>query len=121
MKKLANPSQVERTLQLWADGEMKAENTGPARKQPNKPTIKAVSKLNPATGVISNATSKFSAENWGSTTRNYFRSINKMKPVSLEEIMQLATLFMSPLKSRRQGSSHSVGEDEDIRACLMDD
>ncbi|KAI9432302.1 hypothetical protein BJY52DRAFT_1132819, partial [Lactarius psammicola] len=118
---------VKRTLQLWADGEMMALKAAPVKKLTNKPSIKAASKLNPATGVVSNTTSKFSAENWAATTKNYFRSITKMKAGSLEEIVQLATAFMSPSKCRRQGSSyslHSVGEDDgdvDMRACLMDD
>ncbi|KAI9433680.1 hypothetical protein BJY52DRAFT_1231463, partial [Lactarius psammicola] len=122
MGALALAAAVERTLQLWADGEMMALKAAPVKKLTNKPSIKAASKLNPATGVVSNTTSKFSAENWAATTKNYFRSITKMKAGSLEEIVQLATAFMSPSKCRRQGSSyslHSVGEDDgdvDMRA-----
>ncbi|KAH9034759.1 hypothetical protein EDB85DRAFT_1889688 [Lactarius pseudohatsudake] len=95
------------------------------KKQTNKPTIKALSKLNPATGVVSNAASKFSAENWGMITINYFTSIDRMKSELLENIMQLATPFMSPAKSHHQALSyslHSLAEDdEDICACLMED
>ena len=94
------------------------------KKQTSKPSIKVTSKLNPQTGIISNTTSKFSAENWGSATRNYVRSIEKMKAGSLEEIVKLATPYMSPLKSRRQVSMrepHALAKDnEDLRACLVD-
>ena len=69
------------------------------KKQANKPAIKVVSRLNPQTGVISNAGSNFSMENWGHATRNYVRSIDKMKVGSLEEIVKLAMPYMSPLKS----------------------
>ncbi|KAH9043906.1 hypothetical protein EDB85DRAFT_1855214 [Lactarius pseudohatsudake] len=118
---------VKRTLQLWADGEMKALDSGGAnlKKQANKPIIKALSKLNPATGVVSNAALKFSVENWGTITINYFTSIDRMKSESLEDIMQLATPFMSPAKSRCQALSYglcSLTEDgEDIHICLMED
>jgi hypothetical protein len=91
------------------------------KKRSSKPSIKAASRLNPLTGIVSNATSKFSADNWGSATKNYYISINDMNPGSLEEIVQLATPFMSPLKSRRQGQGSSQGpQDNDMRACLKD-
>jgi hypothetical protein len=61
------------------------------KKQTSKPAIKAVSKLNPQTGVLSKAMSKFSTENWGPATRHYVKSVNKMKVGSLESIMDLAT------------------------------
>ncbi|KAI9436203.1 hypothetical protein H4582DRAFT_2078814 [Lactarius indigo] len=117
---------VERTLQLWADGDMEVLHAAePVKKSANKPSIKAASKLNPSTGIVSNVTSKFSAENWGAATNNYFKSINKMKPSSLEEVVRLATPFMLPLKTRRQGYSYGlqslVEDNEDIRACLVDD
>jgi hypothetical protein len=60
--KLAKSSQVERTLRLWADSEMKSLQGEPVNKSSNKPTIKAVSKLNPQTGVVSNIAAQFSAD-----------------------------------------------------------
>ncbi|KAH9169057.1 hypothetical protein EDB89DRAFT_1908891 [Lactarius sanguifluus] len=116
---------VERSLKLWADGDMEVMNAAdPVKKQANKPSIKAASKLNPLTGIVSNVASKFSAENWGTKTRDYFHSINKMKLESLEEVVRLATLFMSPSKTRRQGCSYGpqshVKDGEDIHACLVD-
>ncbi|KAH9066684.1 hypothetical protein EDB87DRAFT_1587551 [Lactarius vividus] len=96
----------------------------PMKKQANKPSIKVASKFNPLTGIVSSVTSKFSAENWGAKMHSYFKSINKMKLDSLEEVVRLATPFMSPSKTRRQGCSYgpqSLAEDnEDIRACLVD-
>jgi hypothetical protein len=126
LKRYTKYPQVERTLVLWADGEMKPLDVEPlaAKRQSSKPTIKATSKLNPQTGILSNFRSKFSAENWGATTRNYLKSIEKMKAGSLDNIVELAMPFMSPLKSRRQESSHGpygLAGDEDIRACLVDD
>ncbi|KAI9431278.1 hypothetical protein H4582DRAFT_1822671 [Lactarius indigo] len=117
---------VERTLQLWADGDMEVLHAAePVKKSANKLSIKAASKLNPSTRIVSNITSKFSAENWGAATNNYFKSINKMKPSSLEEVVRLATPFMSPLKTCRQGYSYGlqslVEDNEDIHACLVDD
>ncbi|KAH9019020.1 hypothetical protein EDB85DRAFT_1873448 [Lactarius pseudohatsudake] len=117
---------VERTLKLWADGEMEVLHAAdPMKKQASKPSIKAASKLNPLTGIVSNVASKFSAENWAAKTNNYFKSINKMKLDSLEEVVRLATPFMSPSKTRRQGCSYGpqslVEDDEDVRACLVDD
>ena len=94
------------------------------KKQTSKPSIRVTSKLNPQTGIVSNAASKFSAENWGPATRNYVRSIEKMKAGSLEEIVKLATPYMSPLKTRRQVSMrepHALAKDDkDLRACLVD-
>jgi hypothetical protein len=123
--KLANFSQVERTLQLWANGDMKTPNGERVKKSTNKPTIKAASKLNPNTGVVSNVSSNFSAENWAAVTSNYYRSIDKMKLTSLEEIVRLAMKFMSPSKSRRKGSLYGpsgiVEDDDDVRACLVDE
>ncbi|KAF8259051.1 hypothetical protein EI94DRAFT_1814058 [Lactarius quietus] len=116
---------VERTLQLWAEGNMKPPSSEPVRKQSNKPVIKATSNLNPQTGVVSSITSMFSVDNWGVTTRNYLKSIEKMKAGSLETIVQLAVPFMSPLKSHRGESSHSLfgpaQDHKDICACLEDD
>ncbi|KAF8256394.1 hypothetical protein EI94DRAFT_1711617 [Lactarius quietus] len=116
---------VERTLQLWAEGNMKPPSSGPVRKQSNKPVIKATSKLNPQTGVVLSITLMFSVDNWRVTTRNYLKSIEKMKAGSLETIVQLAVPFMSPLKSHRGESSRSLfgpaQDHEDIRACLEDD
>ncbi|KAH8984333.1 hypothetical protein EDB92DRAFT_1950889 [Lactarius akahatsu] len=117
---------VERTLKLWADGEMEVlQAADPMKKQANKPSIKVASKLNPLTGIVSNVASNFSAENWAAKTNNYFKSINKMKLDSLEEVVQLAMPFMSPSKTHRQGCSYGpqslVEDDEDIRACLVDD
>ena len=121
-------SQVERTLRLWGDGEMQplGVSVEQPRKQSNKPSIKATTKLNPQTGIISNTQSKFSAENWGTATSNYLRSIEKMKEGSLEEIVALAEPFMSPLKSRRQETSRGPqsitgGNSQDVRACLVDE
>ena len=123
LTKYAKHSQVERTLQLWADGEMKP-GAEPVKRQSNKPAIKATTKINPQTGIMSSITSLFSAENWGVATSQYVTSIRKMEPGSLEEIMELATPFMSPLKSRRRLEKASASslhkDDEDERACLMD-
>ena len=98
------------------------------KRQSNKPSNKAVTKLNPQTGIVSNAQTRFSAENWGTETSNYVRSIEKMKEGSLEEIIALATPLMSPLKSRRQETSLGSqsltgpgGSSQDIRACLVDE
>jgi hypothetical protein len=104
------PTQVERTLQLWADGEM-------------GPGIKAAAKLNPQTGVVSNARSYFSTENWGQETRLYVKSIGRMKAGSLEAIVDLATPFMSPLKSRQllaRDLCVADDDDDDVRACLVE-
>lgn len=119
-------SQVERTLHLWGNGEMQPLGVDQPRRQSNKPSIKATTKLNPQTGIISNSQTKFSAENWGLATSNYLRSIEKMKEGSLEEIVALAEPFMSPLKSRRQETSHGPqsltgSNSQDIRACLVDE
>ncbi|KAH8987223.1 hypothetical protein EDB86DRAFT_2809056 [Lactarius hatsudake] len=116
---------VERSLKLWADGDMEVMHAAnPMKKQANKPSIKAASKLNLVTENVSKVTSKFSAENWGAKTSCYFQSINKMKLESLEEVVQLATPFMSPSKTRCQGCSYEpqslVEDGEDIRACLVD-
>jgi hypothetical protein len=120
---LTKSSQVERTLQLWADGKMKS--LGPAKTESDnvKPTIKAmpVSTLNPQTGVFSSVDVMFSAGNWALTTSQYMTSICRMEPGSLQEIVTLATPFMSPMKSRRQGNSHGLAGDEDKRACLVDE
>ncbi|KAH8982929.1 hypothetical protein EDB86DRAFT_2811923 [Lactarius hatsudake] len=81
---------VERSLKLWADGDMEVMHAAdPVKKQANKPSIKATSKLNLVTGNVSKVASKFSAENWGAKTSCYFQSINKMKLESLEEVVQL--------------------------------
>jgi hypothetical protein len=93
------------------------------KKQTSKPAIKAVSKLNPQTGVLLKATSKFSTENWGPATRHYVKSINKMKVGSLESIVDLAMLYMSPLKSCRQLSlciPHVPANDCNVHACLIE-
>jgi hypothetical protein len=102
---------------------MKPEPLDVAKKQSSKPTIRAASRLNPQTGIVSNIASKFSAENWGMATKGYIKSIEKMKAGSLENIVKLATPFMSPLKSRRQGplrEPYGLTEDEDMRACLVE-
>ena len=96
------------------------------KRQANKPSNKATSKLNPQTGVISKTQSNFSAENWGMTTSNYVRSIEKMRESSLEEIAGLTKHFMSPLKSHRQetslgSQSLSGGNSQDVCACLVDE
>jgi hypothetical protein len=105
---------------------MKPPSSAPVRRQSNKPAIKATSKLNPQTGLVSSITSMFSADNWGATTRNYLKSIEKMKAGSLEAIVELAGPYMSPLKSRRGESSRSLfagaaKDHDDVRACLEDD
>ena len=84
-----------------------------------------MSKLNPHTGLVSSVASMFSADNWGATTRDYLKSIEKMRAGSLEEIVQLAVPYMSPLKNRRGDSLYgllaSANDHEDVRACLEDD
>ncbi|KAF8265257.1 hypothetical protein EI94DRAFT_1544443, partial [Lactarius quietus] len=85
---------VERTLQHCANGEMRIPGDEAVDKQPNKPTIKAKAKLNPQTGNISSVKSHFSADNWGSVTKNYVKSILKMEDGSLEIIESLAKEFM---------------------------
>ncbi|KAH9006023.1 hypothetical protein EDB83DRAFT_2236891 [Lactarius deliciosus] len=101
----ADSLRVEQTLRLWAGIEINTLDLEHVNfKKPTNKVTRATSKLNPATGVISNAASKFSAENWGKATQYYFVSIDKMKSGSVEEIVQLATPFMSPLKSCHQES-----------------
>ena len=99
-------------------------NAEPVKKQTSKPAIKVTSKLNPQTGIVSNATSKFSTENWGPATRNYVKSIKTMKAGSLEEIVKLAAPYMSPLKTHHQVLTHKphalAKADKDLRACLVD-
>ena len=96
-------------------------------KQAGKQVNKVMSKLNPQTGVVSNAASKFTSERWAFATGNYVKSIDKMRAGSLEEIVQLAMPYMSPLKIRHQVvATHDpealVSEDtEDERAYLVDD
>jgi hypothetical protein len=67
----------------------------------------------------------FSSDNWGAMTRNYLKSIEKIKDGSLETIVQLALPFMSPLKSHRGELSCSLcgpaRDHKDVRACLEDD
>lgn len=125
MYNLTQPFQVERTLQLWAEGDMKPPSTEPVRRQSNKPVIKAASKLNPHTGLVSSIALMFSADNWGAKTRDYLKSIEKMKAGSLEEIVQLAIPFMSLLKNCHGELLHgllaSTNDHEDVRACLEDD
>jgi hypothetical protein len=119
--------QLERTLTLWSNGEMEPlrDDVEQQKKQGNKPSIKAATRLNPHTGVISNTQSRFSTDNWGTATSSYVRSIEKMKDGSLEEIVVLAVPFMSPFK-RRQETSCGVqaltrGNALDLRACLADE
>jgi hypothetical protein len=98
-------------------------NDEQVKKQTSKPAIKATSKLNPQTGVLLKAASKFSAEIWGPATRHYVKPINKMKVGSLESIMDLATSYMSPLKSHQQLSScdpHVPTNDCNVCACLIE-
>ncbi|KAF8256463.1 hypothetical protein EI94DRAFT_1519517, partial [Lactarius quietus] len=85
---------VERTLQHCANGKMRIPSDEAVDKQPSKPTIKAKAKLNPQTGNISSVKSHFSADNWGSATKNYIKSILKMEDGSLEMIESLAKEFM---------------------------
>ena len=77
------------------------------RRQSNKATIKATSKLNPQTGIVSKTRSNFSTENWGEEMSHYLRSIEKMKEGSLEEIVVLAKPLMSPLKKNRSQETSS--------------
>ena len=96
------------------------------KRQASKPSNKATSKLNPQTGVISKTQSNFSTENWGTTTSNYMRSIEKMREGLLEEIAGLAKRFMPPLKSHHQetslgSQSLSGGNLQDVHACLVDE
>lgn len=104
---------------------MKPINVEQAAKTPsNKPTTAVTHKLNPQTGVISNSTTKFSADNWGEATVNYVRSIDKMREESLEEIVTLAASLMSRAKARHQATSpgpSSIPEVEDFRALLKDE
>ena len=69
------------TLTLWANGNMQplGVSVEQLRRQTNKPAIKATTKLNPQTGIISNAQIRFSAENWGKEMAHYLRSIKKMR------------------------------------------
>jgi hypothetical protein len=111
-------------LQLWADGDMKAPSTRPVRRQSSKLAIKATSKLNPQTGLVSSLTLMFSTENWGATTRNYLKFIEKMKAGSLQTIVQLAVPFTSPMKSHHGelscGPFSSTKDHKDVCACLED-
>jgi hypothetical protein len=104
---------------------MKSLQGEPVNKSSNKPTIKAVSKLNPQTGVVSNIAAQFSADKWRDATSGYVVSIAKMKKGSLDEIVKLAMPYMSPSKSRRQGSTSNTDglagdTGNDMRACLAD-
>lgn len=98
-----------------------------AKKQANRPAIKVVSKSNPQTGVVSNAASNFSIENWGKVARYYIMSIDKMKVGSLEKIVKLAMPYVSPLDRCRTVSTREpqalATDDEDLgpRACLVDE
>lgn len=82
--------------------------------------------LNPQTGILSNVSSNFSTDNWGGTTWSYLKSIEKMKTGSLEEIVELAIPFMSPLKSCHQGQELSQGhqslteDGNNFCVCLAD-
>ncbi|KAH8985922.1 hypothetical protein EDB86DRAFT_2300530 [Lactarius hatsudake] len=115
---------VERVLQLWANGEMDAPVTVPTKRKFKKTYMKAAPRLNPADGDIS----KFSSDVWAAPTTNYYKSIAKMKPGSLEAIVTKATnTFLSQARLQVQGSSvgpSNIAEDEDeddLRACLVDD
>lgn len=70
-------------LTLWADGLMKpptsTDSAKPTERLTNKSSIRAVSKLNPQTGILSNVSSNFSTENWGGTTWSYLKSIEETK------------------------------------------
>jgi hypothetical protein len=96
----------------------------PVKRQSSKPTIKATSKLNPQTGVVSNVSSMFSAEKWGKATESYFTSIGNLMEGSLEEILELTKPFMSQLKKRQESSHaglHSLDEEgANCRARLVD-
>ncbi|KAF8267190.1 hypothetical protein EI94DRAFT_1802036 [Lactarius quietus] len=115
---------VERTLQHCANGEMRIPGDEPVDKRPSKPTIKAKAKLNPQTRNISSVESHFSADNWGSATKNYIKSILKMEDGSLEIIESLAKEFMLQSKIHRELSTHesevhAFTEDDDPHACLV--
>ncbi|KAH9170847.1 hypothetical protein EDB89DRAFT_1238786 [Lactarius sanguifluus] len=113
---------VERVLQLWANGEMDAPVTVPSKRKFKKTYMKAAPRLNPADGDIS----KFS-DVWAAPTTNYYKSIAKMKPGSLEAIVKAANTFLSQARLQVQGSSVGPGsiaeddDDDDLRACLVDD
>ena len=93
-----------------------------SRRQTNKPAIKATTKLNPQTGIVSNAWTRFSAENWGKETAHYLRSIEKMRDGSLEEIVVLAEPLMSLLKKSHQESlTGGYPELSNFCACLVDE
>lgn len=123
--KSANFSQVERTLHLWVDGDMKPINIEQATKMPlNKPTTTASDKFNPQTGAMSNRTTQFSADNWGEAMGNNVRSINKMREELLKEIVVLAASLMSWVKTCHQATSpgpSSIPEVEDFCALLKDE
>lgn len=90
--------------------------------QASKPANKAIHKLNPQTGLISDTATNFSSANWGEATGNYVKSINKMAAGSLEETVRMATAYMSSFKLKkltRVPQALSEGE-EDPRACLAD-
>ncbi|KAF8257800.1 hypothetical protein EI94DRAFT_1708612 [Lactarius quietus] len=91
------------------------------RRQGSKPSIKAVSTLNPQTRVVSKAPSKCSAEHWADKTIKYIKSIKKMQDGSLEEIVTLATQYVSPSKIHQQEAASGVvtSSDLDIHACLI--
>ncbi|KAH8995780.1 hypothetical protein EDB86DRAFT_2920271 [Lactarius hatsudake] len=116
---------VERVLQLWANGEMDAPVTVPTKRKFKKTYMKAAPRLNPADGDIS----KFSSDVWATPTTNYYKSIAKMKPGSLEAIVKAANTFLSQARLQVQGSSVDPGsiadddddDDDDLRACLVDD
>ncbi|KAH8991571.1 hypothetical protein EDB92DRAFT_665813 [Lactarius akahatsu] len=113
---------VERVLQLWANGEMDAPVTVPTKRKFKKTYMKAAPRLNLADGNIS----KFSSDVWAAPTTNYYKSIIKMKLGSLEAIVKAANTFLSQARLRVQGSSvgpSSIADDDDddLRACLVDD
>ncbi|KAH9034007.1 hypothetical protein EDB83DRAFT_1784674 [Lactarius deliciosus] len=108
---------VERVLQLWANGEMDAPVTVPAKRKFKKTYLTGAPRLNPVNGDIST----FSADVWAAPTTNYYKSIAKVKPARLEAIVKEANIFLS--QAHLQGLlvvTDGVEEDNDIRACLMD-
>ena len=101
---------------------MKPPSTESVRRQANRSVIKAASKINPHTRLVSSITSMFSADNWGAKTKDYIKSIEKMRDGSLEQIVQLTAPYLSTSKNHCGELSHSLlAPAEGVRACLEDD
>lgn len=104
---------------------MELDNGELVKKLTGKAAIKAASTLNPQTGVTLKAADKFSSEKWREKTGNYATSVHNLKEGSLEDIVNLSMKFMSLLKSRQMASvttalPHTLDDDNDIRACLVE-